>query len=393
MSLDVTRPVLLLGGKENSLSVVRHLGKLGIPVRVSGGGTCWGMYSRYCTEKIPVTKGIPQSIFWKRLLLEADTRFDGHILLAMSDDAIEFLIENRQALAQRYLLDEVDPELQQAFLDKQATLELARKAGIGVPGFWPVTDPAHIRQLRGKVRFPVMVKPRHSHKFSKIFGRKLFIVEDSFEELEERLRLALDHRLDMMVVEMIPGPDDLLSSYYTYHTASGKRLFGFTKRVIRRFPVNRGNACLHETAWLPETAAAGETFFKAVGLKGLGNIEFKRDRRDGLLKIIEVNARMTAAQELVRRSGVPIDLVIYCNLTGQPLPEATQGGEGLRLWYPARDFLSACQMFRRGQLSPWRYLASLPLRRPVFPLLSLDDLRPIAGALAGFAGRLKLVLK
>ncbi|MFN0192755.1 MAG: hypothetical protein ACKVP5_12415, partial [Aestuariivirga sp.] len=279
------------------------------------------------------------------------------------------------------------------FLDKQATLELARKAGIGAPSYWPVTSPSDIEPLRGKARFPVIVKPRHSHKFSKIFGRKLFIVEDSFDELEERLRLALDHGLEMMVVEMIPGPDDLLSSYYTYYGKAGEKLFGFTKRVIRRFPVNRGNTCLHETAWLPDTAAAGETFFKAAGLKGLGNIEFKRDRRDGLLKIIEVNARMTAAQELVRRSGVPIDLMIYCHLTGQPLPETKQGGEGLRMWYPLRDFLSACQLFRRGQLSPWRYLWSLPLLRPVFPLLSLGDLGPIGGALAGFAGRLKVVLK
>jgi predicted ATP-grasp superfamily ATP-dependent carboligase len=369
------------------------LGKLGIPVRVSGGGTCWGMYSRHCAEKIPVPKGVPQAVFWKRLLLEGDTRFDGHILLAMSDDAIELLIENRQALSQRYMLDDADPALQVDFLDKQATLEIARKAGVGAPSFWPVKSPSDIEPLRGEARFPVMAKPRHSHKFSKVFGRKLFIVEDSFEELEERLRLALDHGLEMMVVEMIPGPDDLLSSYYTYHCRNGGKLFDFTKRVIRRFPVNRGNTCLHETAWLPETAAAGETFFKAAGLKGLGNIEFKRDRRDGQLKIIEVNARITAAQELVRRSGAPIDLLIYCHLTGQPLPEVKQGGEGLRMWYPLRDFLSACQLFKRGQLSPWRYLRSLPLRRPVFPLLSLADLRPIGGALAGFAGRLKLVLK
>ncbi|MFN0190939.1 MAG: hypothetical protein ACKVP5_03030, partial [Aestuariivirga sp.] len=155
MNLDMTRPVLLLGGKENSLSVVRHLGKLGIPVRVSGGGTCWGMYSRYCAEKLPVPKGIPQAVFWKRLLLDGDTRFDGHILLAMSDDAIEFLIENRQGLSQRYILDDVDPDLQQAFLDKQATLELARKAGIGAPSYWPVTSPSDIEPLRGKARFPV----------------------------------------------------------------------------------------------------------------------------------------------------------------------------------------------------------------------------------------------
>jgi hypothetical protein len=46
--LDTSAPVLVLGGKENALSVTRHLGRLGITVRVSGGANSWGMHSRYC---------------------------------------------------------------------------------------------------------------------------------------------------------------------------------------------------------------------------------------------------------------------------------------------------------------------------------------------------------
>jgi predicted ATP-grasp superfamily ATP-dependent carboligase len=393
MSLDVSRPVLLLGGKENSLSVVRHLGRLGIDVRVSGPPGCWGLYSRYCRQALKVPKDVPQSVHWKRLLLERDTRFDGHILIALSDDALEFLADHRDALKQRYLLDDVDPELQKAFLDKQAILDMARKAGVGAPQYWPVTTAADIEKLDGRIRFPVMAKPRHSHKFAKAFGRKLFIVEDSFEQLEERLRMALDRGLEMMVVEMIPGPDDLLSSYYTYIGRKGEQLFDYTKRVIRRWPVNRGNACHHESVWLSETAEAGRRFFQAVGLKGLGNIEFKRDLRDGELKIIEVNARMTAAQELVRRAGVPIDLVIYCHLTRQPIPHARQARDGLRMWYPFRDFLSALSLFRARQLGLPGYLMSLPLCLPVLPLASLGDPLPMFGAFAAFVGRLKLVWK
>jgi predicted ATP-grasp superfamily ATP-dependent carboligase len=187
---------------------------------------------------------------------------------------------------------------------------------------------------------------------------------------------------------MIPGPDSLLSSYYTYRTAEGRRLFDFTKSIIRRWPVNRGNACYHKTGWLPDTADAGRRFFEGVGLKGLGNVEFKRDTRDGKLKIIEVNARFTAAQELVRRAGYPIDLMIYCHLTKQPVPAARPVKNELRFWYPVRDFLGFLDLWKRGELSLAGWLASIVTFRHVFPLASISDPWPIMGAGYALAQRL-----
>src|SRR5205823_8370112 len=135
------------------------------------------------------------------------------------------------------------------------------------------------------------------------FGHKLFIVENSFDELKEKVRLVHSLGLEIIVMEMIPGPDDLLSSYYTYISGDGRELFHFTKRILRRYPLNRGNACHHITEWLPETAKMGHEFFSAIGLRGLGNVEFKRDPRDGRLKLIEINARFTAAHQLLVSAG------------------------------------------------------------------------------------------
>lgn len=380
MSLDTATPVLLLGGKENSLSVVRHLGRLGIEVRVSGPKSCWGMFSRYCAEALPVPAGETQCAYWSRLLLGNERRLDGHIVLAMSDDAIEFVASNRTALKQRYLLDDSDPELAKQFLDKMETLELARRAGVGTPNFWRLDDKTDIETLRGKITFPAIVKPVQSHRFIKAFRQKLFLIERDFEELAAKVQLARQHGIEVFVVEMIPGPDSMLSSYYTYRLADGRKLFHFTKAIIRRWPVNRGNACYHRTGDYPETRAAGEKFFDAVGLKGLGNIEFKRDSRDGKLKIIEINARFTAAQELALRAGVPIDLIIYCHLTGQPLPEAKQSPSELRFWYPMRDFLALLELRKRGELGLWGWIKSVVYPRMVFPLISLRDPLPLIGA-------------
>jgi len=388
MRPDTTRPVLILGGKENALSVTRHLGSLGVTVRVSGRPSCWALYSRYCKEAFRIPKGETQASFWKRLLLGNDRKLDGHIVLAMSDEAIEFIIANGERLGPRYVLDDADAGLQRDFLDKLRTLELADAAGIGAPRHWKIATKKDLLALRGRIDFPAVVKPVHSHSFVKAFGKKLFIVEQGFDELLQKVQLAWAKGIEVFVVEMIPGPDTALSSYYTYRLQNGSKLFHFTKSVIRRWPVNRGNACYHKTGWLPATAALGEKFFDKVGLKGLGNIEFKRDPRDGKLKIIEVNARFTAAQELVRRAGVPIDLMVYCHLTKQALPLARQTAKELRFWYPFRDFLSFIELWWRGELGLLGWLRSIASTAHVFPLASLEDPAPILGASLAILQRL-----
>ena len=258
MNLDTSAPVLLLGGKENSLSVTRHLGRLGITVRVCGPASCWGLYSRHCAEAFPVPAGEKQVPFWARLLLGNDTRLNGHIVLALSDDAIEFLAANRASLASRYRLDDSDAALAKTFLDKLATLEMAKAAGVGAPNFWKIDVGCDLEDLRGKIVFPAIVKPLQSHQFSKIFRQKLFVIDNDFDELKAKVELARQHGVEVFIAEMIPGPDSQLSSYYTYRLADGRKLFHFTKSIIRRWPVNRGNACYHRTGRYPETQAAGE---------------------------------------------------------------------------------------------------------------------------------------
>jgi D-aspartate ligase len=387
-ALDTLTPVLILGGKENSLAVTRNLGQLGIAVRVSGPANCWGMYSRYCRESFPLSPGANTADFWRRLLLSEDRSLDGHILFACSDDAIEFRAAHDEELSRRYILDASSPNQQLALLDKRQTLELAAKAGIDAPRYWTIKSEADVDHLERVAVFPLLVKPVHSHKFVRIFGHKLFIVENSLQVLRQKVALALSLGLEILVVEMIPGPDDLLSSYYTYVGADGRYLFHLTKRVLRRYPANRGNACYHITEWLPETAKAGRHFFDAISLRGLGNVEFKRDPRDGKLKLIEVNARFTAPHQLLVSAGAPLDLVAYCELTGQPVPQFDGYREFLRLWFPLRDFLSFLELRRRRQLSFSDWLCSLPTSLPVSALWRLTDPWPAAGAAGAIVQRL-----
>ena len=52
----------------------------------------------------------------------------------------------------------------------------------------------------------------------------------------------------------------------------------------------------------------------------MGNVEFKRDTRDGRLKLIECNHRFTAANELVRRAGIDLARIAYDRACGDDVP-------------------------------------------------------------------------
>src|SRR5262249_5495886 len=192
--------------------------------------------------------------------------------------------------------------------------------------------------LAAELVYPLLVKPLISHRFAGKFGGKKFFVARDFAELLEGVETAGSAALDVMLVEMIPGPDDRLCSYYTYLDRDGTPLLDFTKRIVRRFPVGMGNGCYHITDRNPEVRDVALRLFRAVGLRGLANAEFKRDERDGQLKLIECNARFTAANCLVARSGFDLAAFVYNRLVGRPQPSLDTYALEMRLWDPVRDF-------------------------------------------------------
>lgn len=379
--IDTTVPVLILGGKENALSLTRSLAKIGVTVSVSGLTDCWGLYSSFCSKRYLVPKGVQPREYWKGLLLGTNAYLNKqHVILPCCDASIEFLAEHETELRNRHIFDGNTKDQRLALLDKQQTLVQARRAGVSTPKFWPVNRVEKFDGAAIDCQFPVIVKPKNTFKFAKVFGLKFFTVETGVDELEQKVREAHSKGFDITITEQIPGSDENLSSYYTYIDDDGNFLFHFTKRVIRRYPVNCGGATYHATQWLPETAEEGVKFFKETGFRGLGNIEFKRDTRDGKLKVMEVNARFTAAQELAIKAGVPIDIIVYCELTGQTPPSFSSYDEDLRYWYPVKDFLAFLQLKKAGKITIGQWVAELRSQRIVFPLIDSSDRRAYYGA-------------
>jgi predicted ATP-grasp superfamily ATP-dependent carboligase len=373
--LDTSQPppVIILGGEANALSVARDLGRLGVSVYLTAEPDCAARASRYCRWlTIPTDDDFESA--WIQFLLGTDSDpLRGAVVLSCSDAGIQVLARHREALLRRFRLDDSNPAAQLAMLDKLTTYQNARAAGVPTPGFWEVASREQLLALRDSISFPVMVKPRLSHLFEDRFDRKHVIVDD-FDQLLTVFDEASTAKLDVLLMEHIPGPDDLLCSYYTYLNERSEPQFHFTKRIIRRYPVGMGTGCCHVTDWIPEIIPIAQRLFEHVGLRGVANVEFKRDPRDGQYKLIECNARFTAANSLVSASGLSLVTYVYNRITGRPLPRMEGYERGLRLWDPVRDW-SACRELRRaGQTTP-RWIGNV-VRRHTYPYFRWSDPLP-----------------
>ncbi len=373
-------PVLLLDGGIVSLSIARSLGSRGITVYALDIPQNHARYSRYAT-RIPFHgKNIDEWLDW--LTSEAAKPYHGSVLFPCSDDVVELSAANRSVLSPHFMLPEFDDNLLLAMLDKAKTYQLAGEIGVPAPKIWLVKNRRDLESIIDEVPFPCALKPRFSHEFrGRQFVKKLFVVNNRAELLREfddiqRSGKQFGFRADLIVTEVIPGEsNDSFQSYYSYLDNSGVPLFHFTKRKLRQYPNDSGNGTYHMTDWNPKVAELGLKFLKGINYVGLGAIEFKLDERDGELKLMECNPRLTNATELIRQSGFDIAYFVYNRLAGQPLPVVGEYRRGARMIRPVRDFLSFLNARKRGLMTFREWLESV-LHRSHFEVFAISDPMP-----------------
>lgn len=373
-------PVLLFDGGTIPLSVARSLGRQGIPVYSLDIPENFARFSKY-SKRIPFKENNIQA--WVEWLTGKDSEpYRGAVIFPCSDYTMEMVARNRAQLEADYILPEANDTILLAMLDKAETYPLVKKSGVPIPETWIVRSREDIATIINQLSFPCALKPRFSHEFrGRQFINKLFIVNNKdelihhFNQLYE-VGIRQKFRSDLIVTEVIPGEGDhQFQSHYTYIDENGMPLFHFTKRKLRQYPNFSGNGTYHISDWNPKVVELSMQFYKSVSYYGLGNLEFKLDPRDGKLKFMECNARLTLPTEVIRRSGFDITLFIYNRLTGQPLPPMLEYRQGVRLIRPVRDFLAFQDAHRRGTLT-WRQWLRSVLHRQHFEAFTWYDLLP-----------------
>lgn len=366
-------PAIILGGSSNAVSVARSLGSTGVRVHALGGATNAVRWSRHLHEFTAVN---PKGVQDRMLDWLARGPREG-VVLPCDDEALELVARHRATLtALGYVATEANDEVMLAMLDKRATATIARRLGIDAPASVVVRGPGDLEgAAQNGLAFPCAVKPLHSHVFARAFPGVKALAATDLEEATRHVARAASVGADVMLTEVIPGPESAFCSYYSYLDEAGAPLFHFTRHKLRQYPLDFGVASYATNDDQPEAAEIGLRFFQGAGLRGLGNVEFKRDARDGRLKLIECNPRFTAADRHLRLCGLDLPLFVYNRLVGRPLPAMDTRRHGVHLWHPVQDTRGFLEQRRRGRITTRQWLRSLAHRQH-FPVADARDPMP-----------------
>ena len=365
---------VVIGSDYKCLGVVRSLGRQGIRVWVLRDDHALATWSRYAERSLPwPASGEGEQVSYL-LTLARRYALGGWALFPGDDETAALLARNSDRLGETYRVSVLTPwaRLRSAY-DKRLTYRLAAEVGVDHPRTRYPGGREDVLAYDGG--FPAILKPATRAEPNRFTTAKAWPADD-LATLVARYDEActLVERSLVMIQEVIPGDGrDQLS--YAALCDDGEPVVSLVARRLRQWPADFGRASTYvETIDDPEVEATAGRLLAALHFDGLVEVEFKRDRRDGRLKLLDVNPRIWGWHTLGRRAGVDFPYLLWRMLNGAPVSPA-RGRPGVRWVRALTDVPTVLGALRAGELSFPAYLSSL--RGPIeYAVLARDDPLP-----------------
>ena len=378
-TFDTSVPVVVLRPDHHgSLCLIRTLGRMGVSVYgVGAKPRSPGMLSRYCRDRFIVDVNASPEKLVQFLCGLAAKIGNRPILTCTSDVSNGFIADNFAALNQAYRLPNIASELVRGLSDKKEMYHLCKKFGIPTAETcFPQSREDVLRLLGSKsLLFPLMLKGIDGVALERRGNPRMVIVHTPEELLQRYDQMEDPARPNLMLQEYIPGGDDSVWMFNGYFNEQSECLLGFAGRKLRQHPVYTGATSLGICLSNPAIEETTKRFMKAVGYRGVLDIGYRYDRRNGQYKALDINPRVGATFRLfVAQNGMDVVRAMYLDLTGQTVP----GGparEGRKWAVEDGDLISFHDYRKDGKLTFFEWVRSFRGVQET-AWFAADDLRP-----------------
>jgi D-aspartate ligase len=367
-------PALVLGSHTVGLGVARALGRQGVPViAVYHDDMDHGYVSKYVRKSIRVPHPEAHEDEFIQSLVDCAESFGGGVLIPTSDATLASVSRHKNLLERHYIVACTTWDTARLFIDKKYTYALADEVGVPAPRTVVPHSVEDVEQYAQRAEYPCLVKPSQSHQYFDVFRRKMVKVDD-FDQMLAAYQEATDQGFEVMLQEFIPGDDSPAANYNSY-VWDGEALVEFTAAKIRSAPRETGSPCCNLSAHIPEVVGPGRKILQAMGFYGFACTEFKRDARDGVYKLMEVNGRHNLSTLLAVRCGINFPWIQYEHLVHRKVPTNSEYETGVYWIDLLRDASALPEYVGRRAYTAARWLE--PYRHPhVFAIRDRDDPRP-----------------
>jgi D-aspartate ligase len=368
---------VIIEGHVQGLSNTRSMGEAGIPVVVVDTGDCVAAHSRYCCGFYRCPPFHTDDLAQWLIDLAANKGLKNWLLLPSNDHAVLTISRHKVRLERHFKVITPGLDIIENIYDKSRLLRTAEKVGDPIPKtFYPVRGGNPLEGF--SLAFPVLTRGRFGLDFYRATGRKAFLAED-IEELNEQLtgitkRYPLDKTLTQ---ELIPDDGTNKTISYCAFCVHGEIKTYWMGEKVRQHPLRFGTATFAKSVRVMACHRQSVSLLNALKYTGVCEVEYLKDPRDGLYKLIEINARTWLWVGLAKACGVDFAKMAYDYANGRPVDYPSDYETGVGWMNPWTDFVYSVSGILRGKLTFSSYintlkdgkLVSLYSKRDPYPFL------------------------
>jgi predicted ATP-grasp superfamily ATP-dependent carboligase len=394
--LRVSTPALLLkvGSypvHHGSVGAVRTLGRLGVAVyATTEDRLAPTAFSRYLRRALVwPTTGLERPAELVAGVLSLGERVGARAVLLPTDDEAALLVaEHADRLSASFVLPSLPADLPRRLATKDSLAELCRRHGVPTPGSAVPATVAELQHDAAKIGFPVVLKNNAPWlRLANPAVGSSTLVEDA-DDLA-RLATGWSEMPSVLVQQYMPrrySQDWIAHAYLGEQPASD---IAFTGIKWRSWPPYAGVTAIAESVRNEQLAAMTVDFCRAIGYRGIGDLDWRLDTRDGRYRLLDFNPRVGAQfRAFETDAGIDVVRALYLDLTGQRIPAGMQT-DGRRY---VVEHLAAPAAFAYRRELPTRRRSDRRHSRTRLAWFAPDD--PLPALAAGFrvasraAGRL-----
>ncbi len=352
-------PVLIFGPHITALGVLRRLAERRVPSYVVDSTSNIIVRSRWYRPTQPTLLETSDSATLARFLESLD--LPRAVLIPCSDQWTLAVAGLPTELRQRYPASVPPRAAVEQFVDKDRFRALVDRLDIPRPRTALIHDPADLDRATDEDLANGFLKPTESFRHNRHFGTKGFFIESRAQAVR-LVEQASAAGITFMLQEWIPGDMSKTVLIDGFIDRDGTVTTVMARRRVRMDPPKLANTSSDVTIPLDqvrEAVASARRLLGDVDYRGIFNVEFKFDERDGLFKIIEVNPRPTWFVGHIARAGLDLPWLSYLDAQELPLPEPAPyqlGRYGLYERLDAAAVFRAWRSRRRPEgsvLRPW----------------------------------------
>jgi predicted ATP-grasp superfamily ATP-dependent carboligase len=284
-----------------------------------------------------------------------------------------FIAEHSEQLKPIFRFPEQRSTVVRRVANKYQLSQLCTELGVPSPKVIVPEDRADVLAFCNEAIFPVMAKVTDAAALSQANIRSTSIAATPTDLLVLWERVEQHVHGKLMFQEFIPDGEDWI--FHGYCNKNSDAIAAYTGIKLRSAPPFAGATALGRTRWNETLAHSAQTLFHKIGYRGIMDMDWRFDRRDGLYKLLDFNPRVGAQFRMfVDGQGVDVVRAMHLDMTGRgTLSGQPPNGRGFMV--ENYDISSALGGYRRAGLTLRQWYTSLQGVQEL-GWFSRDDLLP-----------------